>query len=288
MKAILSSTYDDKYLYFLPIVTWCWNRLGVDVICFMPDSKCIDVNMPDGEKKKIFADNKMNLIERTCKDFNLSFFTFSAPEHKEATYAQCSRLFGACLDLAADEILIVSDCDMANFKIPPYGNGVTIFGSDLVPEGQFPMCYASGTVSEWRTAFNLSYGTLSNEPNALMQYNVKPYQQCLDELLGEIDCEHMRGNYWGKDQQTLWEKTKDVATLIPRARPNTQFADNRVDRDDINWRAYVNEELVDAHLWREGFKEGNFENIMELLKMKYPQEDFTWLETYNSEYNKLI
>ena len=37
MKAILSSTYDDKYLWNLPLVTWCWNKLGIDVICFLPE-----------------------------------------------------------------------------------------------------------------------------------------------------------------------------------------------------------------------------------------------------------
>lgn len=76
--------------------------------------------------------------------------------------------------------------------------------------------------------------------------------------------------------------------LIPRARPGTQFAANRVDRDDINWRAYVNDDLVDAHLWRPGYTDENFANIMELLTMKYPNEDFTWLRTYNEQYKNLL
>lgn len=263
MKVVISSTYDDKYLYFLPIVTWCWNKLGVDVICFLPRS-----NQPI---------DKMALISKVQIEHNLrqKYYFFEAPEHKEATYAQCSRLYGACLDLPEDEVLIVSDIDMANFKIPPHENAITIFGSDLVPNEQFPMCYATGTVKEWREALGINW------------YN-KTYQFMLDGLLGGIECEHMRGNYWGKDQQTLWEKTKEVATLIPRARPNTQFASNRVDRDDINWRAYVDENLVDAHLWRPGYEENNFLNILELLKLKYPQEDFTWLINYTQQYKALL
>ncbi len=265
MKAIISSTYDDKYLYFLPIVAYCWNKLGVDVICFMPR---YGVEYPL---------DKMYLINNTISEQQLKceIKLFEAPEHKQATYAQCSRLYGACLDLPEDEVLIISDCDMANFKIPPHENEITIFGSDLVPDGQFPMCYASGTVKEWRESFGISW------------YH-KTYQFMLDTLLGEIECDHMRGNYWGKDQQTLWENTKDIATLIPRARPNTQFANHRADREDINWRAYVNEDLVDAHLWRPGYEENNFNNIMELLQMKYPQDDFTWLVDYNEDYKKLL
>lgn len=270
MKAIISSTYDDKYLYFIPIVTWCWNRLGVDVICFAPFSRD-PMNCPTGD-----------LILKTIQDNGLKcqFQWFWAAPHKEATYAQCSRLYGACLDLPEDEVLITSDVDMgvfllsmATFKFNPYQNNLTVFGSDLVPEGQFPMCYATGTVKEWRIA---------------MKLDNKTYQQCLDELLGEIECDHMRGNYWGKDQQTLWENIKDNATLIPRARPGTQFAANRVDRDDINWRAYVNDELVDAHLWRPGFTDENFANIMELLKMKYPNNNFDWLVEYTEQYKKLL
>jgi hypothetical protein len=261
MKAVISSTYDSKYLYFLPIVTWCWNKLGVDVICFMPNAKT---------EKDL---QKLDLCARATDGINGSIYAFNCPEHKEATYAQCSRLYGACLDLPEDEILITGDVDMAMFQIPPYIDKITIFGSDLVPDGQFPMCYASGTVKEWRS---------------IMQLHEKTYQQCLHDLLGEIEADHFRGNYWGKDQQTLWENVKDNATLIPRARPNTQFANNRVDRDDMNWRAYVDDSLVDAHLWRPGFQEGNFENIMELLTMKYPNDNFQWLLDYNNAYKKLL
>lgn len=280
MKAIISSTYDDLYIWNIPLVTWAWNRLGVNVICFMPDHTNIAGANPD----------KLTMILHTCmaQGLNPQIKFFKCPEHKESTYAQCSRLYGACLDLPRDEILIIGDVDMVNFRIPPHENNITIWGSDLVPDGQFPMCYAVGSIPEWRSALKLSYGTLSMEEDGIMQYHVKTYQQCLDELLGDIECEHMRGNYWGKDQQTLWENTKDFAIKIPRARPGTQFAANRVDRDDINWRAYVNDDLVDAHLWRPGFTDENFANILELMQMKYPQEDFTWLVNYNNEYKKLL
>lgn len=263
MKAIISSTYDNKYLYFIPICVWAWNKIGVDVFCFAPFSRD-QMNYPTGDLVlKTLYDNKLKCEMKW----------FWAAEHKEATYSQCARLYGACLDLPEDEVLIIGDVDMAVFKVPPYEGGITVFGSDLVPDGQFPMCYASGTVKEWSKA---------------MALDGKTYQQCLDNLLGEIECEHMRGNYWGKDQQTLWENTKDVAIKIPRAKPGTQFAQHRVDRDDVNWRAYVNEELVDAHLWRPGYTDENFANIMELLTMKYPNDDFTWLRTYNEQYKQLL
>jgi len=274
MKAVISSTYSDTYLFFIPIVTFCWNKLGVGVICFIPESK------------KGAEENKMNLISETLikNGADCLFYPFKAPEHKEATYAQCSRLYAAALpNLNESDTLITGDCDMAYFSKNYIQDAVPdiidVYGVDLVPDGQFPICYLSGYVKTWREI--IGEGT---------------YQQHLDNLLGDIECENMRGNYWSKDQQAIWELLTKAANLTSnidfithkRARPNTQFADNRVDRDDINWRAYVNDELVDAHLWRNGFTDGNFANIMELLKMKYPNDDFNWLVEYCEKYKSML
>jgi len=265
MKAIISTTFDDRYLYFLPITTFLWNKLGVGVICFVPDP------IVSERDKLFFVYNTM-----VHNDIRCNVYYFNAPEHKKATYAQCLRNYAACLDFPDNELLVTSDVDMALFKIPEYiDNGqFSVFGFDLVPKGQYPQCYVTAPVKAWRETFKL---------------NGKTYQQAIDELLGEDECEHYRGCRWSVDQeQSFLNISKVNHNLIPRARPNTQFADHRVDRDDINWRSYVNEELIDAHLWRDGFTDSNFANIMELLKMKYPNEDFTWLINYTNEYKKLL
>ncbi len=282
MKAIVSSTYDDKYLYFLPIVTWCWNKLGVEVICFLPYLKDgIDGYNPDKEKRE-----KYGLIIDTLDGLGveLQAAPFLAPEHKEATYAQCSRLYAACLDLPEDEILITSDVDMAVFNqfknkidtvIKEWGGSMGTAGYDLVPDGQYPICYAWGAKRHWERVFDLKGVS---------------YQVALDNLLGNIECDNMRGNYWGKDQEELFKGLNKYGSLlkIPRTNGGNQFATLRVDRDDANWRSYVNEKLVDAHLWRPGYTDENFANIMELLTMKYPDENFKWLIDYTSEYKKLL
>lgn len=260
MKAIISSTFDDTYLFYLPITTWLWNKLDVDVICLMPS--------PNKEEWL-----KLNTVQEYS---NAELHFFDAPEHKKATYAQCSRLYGACLDMSESEILVTSDVDMAVFKIPLYEEGAfTIFGSDLVPRNQYPMCYISAEVAYWRKVF---------------QINGKSLQRCLDELLGDIECKNMRGNYWAKDQEEAHSRISKYAQVnhVNRARPGTQFSDHRCDRDDVNWRSYVNGDLIDAHLWRPGFEANNFNNIMELLKLKYPNDNFDWIISYRDEYIKFV
>lgn len=265
MKAILSSTYDDKYLWNLPLVTWCWNKLGIDVICFMPISRnpyeCYNGDLA-----------LKTMIENGMK-YNMQWFL--STEDKESTYAQCSRLYAACLALPEDEILVTSDVDMIAFKKLPYNEEwFTVFGSDLVPKNQFPICYLSAPVKEWENRFDI---------------NSRTYQGCLDDLLGDIEAEHFRGNYWGKDQEEAYKKIGNKETiLINRAREGTQFASNRYDRDDSYLLDRLSLDTIDFHLPRPGYEEKNFNIIMQVLKFHFPNENFQWLIDYNEQYKKLL
>lgn len=266
MKSVISSTFDDKYLFFLPITTWCWNRLGVDVICFMPP---IDFRSKE----------KVDLIRKVLKEQKLSLRMeyFISTIQKEATYAQCSRLYGACLDLQEKEVLITGDVDMAVFSLPSFcilTDGMMVYGSDLVPQGQYPMCYLSGTVNQWKNTFDLSG---------------KTYQQCLDDLLGNIEAEHFKGNYWGKDQEEAYSKISKVGGyLVERAREGTQFATKRYDRDDSFFLARLSPDTIDFHMPRPGYDSHNFDIILKVLQYHYPNEDFTWLTTFTEEYKKIL
>lgn len=274
MKSIISTTYDDKYLFFLPLVTFAWNKLGVDVICFVPRnvySKDVGYN--------IITINKVSLINKVIDDNKLSciFYTFETPEHKEATYAQCSRLYAACLDLPEDEILVTGDVDMAVFKVPEYEYGFefTVTGDDLVPVGQYPMCYVSAKVKDWRNAFDL---------------HSKTYQEKLDELLSSVECENMRGNYWSADQEQLYNKIiiSDSMCTVARTNGQNQFATKRYDRDDAYLLDRLSLDTIDYHMPRPGYEENNFNQIMTVLNFHYPGEDFTWLKEYRDKYVSLL
>ena len=266
MTAVISTTYDDKYLWYLPLTTFLWNKLGVDVICFMPRM----VEFSD----KIALINKVQIEQKLRQ----KHYFFNSPTHKEATYSQCSRLYAACLDLPEDEVLISGDVDMAVLKniFTPnkHGDYLTIIGDDLVPNGQYPICYCYGTVKAWRDSMSIHNNT---------------YQQCLDNLLGDIECESFRGNYWGKDQETLFnELQNDPKWLVQRSNGQNQWATKRYDRDDAYILDRLSPDTIDYHMNRPGFEEGNFQIILTIMKYHFPNENFQWLIDFNEQYKKLL
>jgi hypothetical protein len=266
MKAILSTTYDDQYLFYLPITTWAWNRLGIKVICYVSGDNYISP--------------KWEFVFNTLHDQKLqinNFLIFST-EDKQATYAQCSRLYAAALStLEPEEQLIVGDVDMAVFNkgfFDKLNDGrIHIVGADLVPEGQYPMCYIAMPVAKWREVMMIEHGQT-------VQYK-------LDRLLGFINCENFRGNYWAKDQEEAYNHIH-LYELVKhnRAAPGTQFATRRADRD--GWPAVIPTDIIDAHLSRPGYTEENFSKILNLFQTMYPLDDFTWMQKYRDEYIKLL
>jgi len=141
-----------------------------------------------------------------------------------------------------------------------------------VPDGQVPMCYIAAPGVTWRN---------------FMQIDGRMPQQCLDDLLGHLEAEHFRGNYWAKDQETAYDALRTSPYPIVRhlrAKPGTHFATLRADRD--GWS--VNPDIIDAHLPRPGYTSANFTKIVELFHLMYPKDDLTWMHEYYNEYTKLM
>lgn len=272
MKAILSCTYDDQYLFNLPFAVYSWHLLGVECVVFLP------------RNNKTYLRKVLTIIDtliKACGGIYFQLHTFSCPENKEATYAQCSRLYAAAIPGLENEVLITSDADMCVFNKEfwdyfEHTAWVNIIGVDLVPEGQVPMCYITSPAAGWRV---------------VMKIEGRTYQQCLDDLLGSIEAENFRGNYWGKDQETAYQHIfpshGPLVQLHNRAYPGTQFATRRADRD--GWPDSIPLDIIDAHLPREmKYSQANVEKIHLLFYTMYPHLDHTWIWRYHTEYLKLI
>lgn len=270
MIAVVSSTYDSKYFYFLPIISWCWHKLGVKTICFLPE--------PSGVEQLKDMAKREHLVSKVLKEQGVigNWFQFSCPENKQATYAQCSRLYAAALDFPDDEVIIVGDIDMilirTDFIVKSEHDFFDIYGADLVPDGQLPMCYAVGTVKTWRRFFTKG----------------RTYQECLDAELGHEEMENMRGNLWSRDQELLAKGVGELCFKHNRTNGQNPFALNRYDRDDAYLLNRLSFDTIDYHMPRPGYEETNFNQILTVLKYHYPQEDFTWLVDYNEAYKKLL
>jgi len=144
-----------------------------------------------------------------------------------------------------------------------------------VPPNQYPMCYISAKVSDWRSAFNL---------------HGKGYQECLDELMKDRDSISMRSDFWALDQEISYNNIstyKDIC-LLARTNGQNQFSTNRLDRDDFYILDRLNNEIIDYHANRPPYEDSNFEKILTILKFFYPDENFEWLVEYQNSYVNLI
>lgn len=270
MKAILSCTPDDAYSFSLPFAVYSWYLCGINSMVFIPDTP---YDLSNAEVLRFgYA---MGTTERICP--TVRFERFEAPPHKQATYAQCARLYAAADRDIKEDILITTDVDMCVFNGDYWGEfdydaAINIIGADLTPPGQYPICYISAPVVAWRN---------------FMQINRRPLQKCLDDLLGNIEAENFRGNYWAKDQETVHTQLQSYYALVMehlRAKPGTQFATRRADRDGWN----ITKDIIDAHLPRPGYTEENFAKIFALFETMYPDHDHAWMLEYRKTFMSLM
>lgn len=264
MIAILSATEHDYYAMPLPFAVYSWAMIGVHCIVFVPKG-----NYP-----------KLEVAKKYC-NAGAIFYEFEAEEKRIPTYSQVSRLFGAAIpNLQDDEVLITGDSDMAVFTDyfqNSCENGViTIIGSDLTPQDQYPMCYISMSAEKWRKVFGIT----------------KTAQEHIAELIDPIEGQNIRGEQWSYDQWYAKKKLNEylqgpelrLIVFRPRAKPGTQFASRRADRDGWHFDPY---DIIDAHLPRPLTDEANFEKVIDLFKIKFPNADFAWAYKFREEYMSL-
>lgn len=279
MIAILSVTPDHLYLFNLPFAMYSWHKLGVKCVVITPKVPMEDIVM----KKAYF------LVTNTLYELGIKYKwdTFAAPKEKEPTFAQCSRLYAAAnSEIDMQEVLVTGDSDMCVFNqtfwkdLPATQKVFHVIGNDLVPDGQLPMCYIMASAKEWRKAMKIGGRNL---------------QQCLDDLLGHIETDNFRGNYWCKDQEEAYDKIVGAARndddgapvwFHKRAYRGTQLASQRADRD--GWPDPIPSDILDAHLPRPGYLLQNFGKIYKLFTAMYPEDNLSWMYEYWNKYTDLI
>jgi hypothetical protein len=257
MTAILSATEHDFYAMPLPIAVYSWAKLGINCHVFIPED----------------YGPKLALAKKWCQPF-ATFHTFFCEKKREATYSQVIRLFGAAIPETTGQVLITSDADICvfgNYFEQFEHNLITVAGADLTPADQYPMCFIGMRASIWRNVFGIT----------------KTAQEHVAELIDPIEGDNIRGCQWSYDQwyaKKLLDASNLPVSILHRAKPLTQFASHRADRD--GWYFDL-PGLVDAHLPRPLTDEANFKKVQDLFIAKYPNGDFGWMEAYRKEYMQL-
>lgn len=256
----MSATENDFYAMPLPFSVYSWCKIGFLPIVFIPHG----------------INPKLNLAKQYCK---AHFIEFECENNKIPTYSQVIRHFGSAVQRTWQlgyNVMITTDCDMAVFGdfFASLNDGqIHVIGHDLTPEDQYPMCFCAMPVMMWSKVMNIGE---------------KSAQDCVSELVEPIQSSNLKGDAWSFDQWYLKKQLdpyKDKIIFHSRTNGENQFAKNRADRDGWSFDPFS---IMDAHLPRPLSDQNNFQKVMDLFKIKYPEDNLSWIEEFYNEYLKLL
>jgi len=174
--AVLSSTADLSYSFFLPIVCKLWRRLNFVPLVLLPSG---DWDKPAAK----FALDSADAVLRVIGPIR---------EYKLSTAAQVGRLAAAsCEGIKPDDWLLTTDIDMFPFSKDCFRPWVSkrrfvVYGGDAYKgETRWPMCYIGAKAEEWRAAFKLK-GPLTGDTSRLLRIGGKDNWNMDERLAGRI------------------------------------------------------------------------------------------------------
>lgn len=253
---VISSTSNDDYLFFLPIICWAWNRLGWDVMCFTP----------------LYGD-KSALSRKYCTPNNTFIKLPEFEGYRIETISQCIRLYGHVFTDYSDgnPVLMTSDIDMLPLSDywNPDPNEITCYGRDL-SDKHYPICYIAMDIENWQDVVG-------------------------NNMLLDLENSKAKSNSWSEwwqvDQDIITTKlSNQIVNRIDRSiAPNSHYPLGRIDRGC--WDCSLKQPLrIDAHLLRPGYTEGNWNKILELIHECFnpTKEEINWMMDYRNDYIKWI
>lgn len=261
-KYIILSVNDNlEYLYYLPLTCWAWRKFGWEVIGFVSEPH----------------DKAWELITNTCRNNHITgtmHAVYAIGGYQSDTLAQVSRLYAACVK---DGYLMTGDIDMIPLSDywKPNEKEITTWGHDLTNYQHYPICYVGMNSQQWREVMGLR----NDDFNTLMKED-------LDSMPNAKSTDSVKR--WVVDQDLITQRLNDTQfkkISIERGVYKNGYPIGRVDRSA--W--HLNHEVfIDAHLPRSAYKNPiAFKMIIDLLIKIWPNEDFTWFESYTMEFKKL-
>lgn len=263
MKYVVLSSNDNlKYLYYKPLVQWCWNKFGWSTIFFYHRSV----------KSQKIADIEQ-LTSDTIGPIDEWVRIVNADGYKSETIVQCARLYGSCV--MKNDYLMTSDIDLLPLSDywHPSEETVTTYGRDLT-DYHYPMAYIGMPSYLWSGVMKITDNHVDR--------NLK---RDLDHYVPKAK------NVWCTDQdiitKRLLEYGKEKITHVNRGTDKrTGYPIGRIDRS--GWRL-DHPVYIDCHLPHDVLaNENSFHKVMEMLHTVFPKDDFKWMVQYTKEFKKLL
>lgn len=268
---VISVNEVKKYQVFIPLVVWCWRHFHWNVLLLYQGNES----------------PTMDLIGTTTKYLKMGdslavAYINPLKGYESATVAQASRLYAACLYLngafAADDYFLTSDADL--IPLSDYWRPTvftpTAWGRDLT-DYHYPIGYCGATAFHW---------------NQFM----KPQSHAIDFSMLK-DFERLPASNWRKkedvwtsDQTILTNKLliygkQNIVHIDRGTDPKTGYPIGRVDRS--SWHLN-HENFIDCHAPHDILhNDFSLVKVMDLLRLRWPLEDWTWFESYVKEFKKL-
>jgi len=267
-KVVLSTNYDNNYLFFLPLTTFMWKKFGFDSIVYLP------------QREDINNDLLNFVIKSSMPNIDTTVFFKLNPSFREDTQVQTVRLLAANSLVHNDEYLLTGDIDMFPLTTMWYGDSLNneklnLYGHDLTGYTQYPICYVGARAKVWKQLMDIQTDDTEKELFKALDSEPKSRSEKWED-------------YWGVDQDILTKKVIKfgVANCIHYKRGHDQSTGlplGRVDRHD--WERTSKSIIkIDAHLLRPGYTDENFNKILDLMKEVLPNENLDWVVEYRNKF----
>jgi hypothetical protein len=247
----ISCNNNNDYLFYLPLVSWAWNKLGWDVLCFKTGG---DTDQSKFVESKTTANIiKLEEIEGV----------------RNETLTQISRLYAFNY---VDGYIMTSDVDM--MPLSNYWsvneNEITTWGRDLT-DYHYPMCYIGASKENW--------------------VHIMGINGILEDLQGSKYKSDKWEEWWQVDQDIITERLfkKNVIRVDRGVDKISGYPLGRVDRG--SWiNSQVQKDRIDCHMLREGYKEDNFYKTMKVLIQNFNPKQFEidFFVDYRNEFVKYL
>jgi hypothetical protein len=265
---VISSNLNDDYLFYVPIVTWAWNKLGWSVIFLSPNY--------EKQPKYIVVHNLFITLNENNIHYSWERNEF---DYDEVSICQIARLY--TVDIGKFWILdyiLTSDADMmplSDYWTVVYSE-IRCYGKDL-SDVHYPICYIGMSVCEWKRVMDLT----SN-----FSRDIKRDLQDREDI-NSTDKEKS----WVCDQNLVTERLQNetVNSIERGIYTHNGYPIGRIDRS--SWaRSLAQKERIDCHLPRRGYLQENWNLVMTLIKecFKVSGEEIKWMEDYRKKYLELI